>query len=224
MANEHGGDEAPGTGDAGGGFDLKAGSTDSHATEAYYDDWAADYDATLRRWNYQAPDDAVAILAPHLAAGARILDVGCGTGLFAQALKARVTCHVDGLDISAASLEIAERNGDYGTLQRHDLQETPLPVADDGYDAAACIGVLTYIEDSEALLADLCRVVRAGGFVHFTQRDDRWREIAFDGVLQRLTERGLWQPVTVSEPKPYLPENDDFGADIRVIHALYRVA
>lgn len=210
--------------DTGDGRDwLKDGTTDSADVAAYYDDWAATYDATLEDWNYQAPAEAAAVLGEKLTAGDRVLDVGCGTGLFGQALARRLKCRIDGLDISAASLAIADKRGVYDRLQRHDLQVTPLPVADDAFDAAACVGVLTYIEDAAGLLADLCRVVRPGGHILFTQRDDRWAEKKFDALITDLEKRGLWTPVTISEPLPYLPGNDDFADAIRVIRVLCRV-
>jgi predicted TPR repeat methyltransferase len=202
---------------------LKDGTTDSADVASYYDDWAATYDETLKTWNYQAPAKAAAALCETLTAGDRVLDVGCGTGLFGQALSRRLTCRIEGLDISAASLDIAEQMGVYTRLQRHDLQIIPLPVADDGFDAAACVGVLTYVEDAAGLLADLCRVVRPGGHILFTQRDDRWAEKDFDALIADLENRGLWVPVTISEPMPYLPGTEDFGNTIQVIQVLCRV-
>jgi len=207
-----------------GGFgSLKGGSTDSGAIAAYYDAWAATYDDNLKDWDYQAPVLAANTLGAHLEPGRAVLDVGCGTGLFARALADVVACRVTGLDISEASLKLAQEQGGYDRVQQHDLQKTPLPLADDAFDAAACIGVLTYIEDAPALLAELCRVVRPGGHILFTQRDDRWAEQNFDGLIADLDARGLWTPVAVSDAKPYLPGHDDFADDICVIYVLCRV-
>lgn len=158
---------------------LKTGSTDSAAIEAYYDDWAESYDRTLHEWDYKTPQEAAALLCDRLEPGAEVLDVGCGTGMFAAALSAGLACRIEGVDISAASLEIAGKTGTYDRLHRHDLQAAPLPFGDNSFDAAACIGVLTYIEDAASLLADICRIVRPGGWFAFTQRDDRWAEKRF---------------------------------------------
>lgn len=202
---------------------LKDGSTNSTAIAAYYDEWAETYDATLKSWDYQAPDDAAATLGAHLKSGDKILDVGCGTGMFAKAMSRHLDCHIEGIDISAASLEIAKKQGGYDRVQCHDLQTNPLPVPDNAFDAAACVGVMTYIEDAAGLLADLCRVVRPGGYLLFTQRDDRWVEKDFDSLITSFEERKLWTPLNVSKAKPYLPNNDDFRDSIRVIHALCQV-
>ncbi|USG60086.1 methyltransferase domain-containing protein [Sneathiella marina] len=202
---------------------LKDGSTDSAAIATYYDDWAETYDATLKNWDYQAPDDAVAILCEHLQAGDDILDVGCGTGLFGNALSRQLDCRIEGLDISTASLEIAERKGGYDRLRRHDLQDSPLPVPDNAFDAAACVGVMTYIEDAAGLLADLCRIIRPGGYILFTQRDDRWVEKNFGSLMGNFEERKLWTPLKISKAKPYLPKNEDFKDSIQVIYVLCQV-
>ena len=202
---------------------LVAGSTDSAAIEAYYDEWAETYDATLKDWDYRTPAEAAATLCTHLKPGANILDVGCGTGMFSKAMSGGLECRIEGMDISAASLEIAEKQGIYGGLQRHDLQSIPLPADNDAFDAAACVGVLTYIEDATDLLVDLCRVVRPGGYILFTQRDDRWAEKDFGTVIDSLQARRLWKILNVSEAKPYLPKNDEFSDSIRVIQALCSV-
>ncbi|MBN9671480.1 class I SAM-dependent DNA methyltransferase [Roseibium aggregatum] len=202
---------------------LKAGSTDSETVASYYDQFAETYDTTLAGWNYHAPDETVALMAPHLLPGARILDVGCGTGLVSEALKKRASYRVDGIDISPASLTLAEQRGTYERLICHDLQKHPLPCRDDDYDAAISVGVLTYIEDLLSLFRDLCRCVRGGGVIAFTERSDLWQTLDLDGKLKALADEDLWSVLHVSEPRAYLPGNKDFAEEIKVIHTLCRV-
>jgi len=206
---------------------MRKGTTDPRAVESHFDDWADSYDATLARWRYRTPDEIAALVAPSLRRdGARVLDVGCGTGLFGQALARQLEpapVALDGLDISAASLERAAAHKVYDRLRRHDLNVLPLPVADDSHDAAALVGVLTYFPDPEPLMRDLCRAVKPGGHVAFTQRSDLWEERDFDAMIARLESAGLWRRRHVSPPRPYLPGNDDFADEIAVIHTLCRV-
>lgn len=199
---------------------LRTGTTNSADVEAYYDDWADGYDETLDEWQYQAPDDASQLLSAHLDDGARILDVGCGTGLLGAALGRHGAYRIDGMDISQKSLDLAEQRGGYSRLIHHDLQNIPLPAGDDAYDAAASVGVLTYIQDAEALFRDLCRCVRPGGAIAFTQRSDLWEERMFPQIISRLETEGLWQNRHVSRPRAYLPGNEDFADEVRVIHTL----
>ena len=202
---------------------LKVGSTNSAAVGTYYDEWAETYDATLKNWDYQAPDNAATILCEYLKPGDNILDIGCGTGMFAKALSQRLDCRFEGIDISEASLEIAEQQGSYNRLQHHDLQKLPLPVTDNAFDAATCVGVMTYIADAAGLFADLCRIVRPGGYILFTQRDDRWAEKKFNSLINSFEERLLWRPLQISKPMPYLPKNDDYSDNVQVIHVLCQV-
>ena len=71
---------------------LVAGSTDSAAIEAYYDEWAETYDATLKNWDYRTPAEAAATLCAHLKPGTNILDVGCGTGMSSKAMSGSLEC------------------------------------------------------------------------------------------------------------------------------------
>ena len=203
---------------------LKGGSTDAAAVEAYYDDWAARYDKEIINWGYTAPDVAAAMLAEHLQPGAQVLDLGCGTGQFAEKLSNLLECRIDGIDISEASLQLAETHGCYASLRRVDLQQTPLPFADNTFDGAASVGVMTYIADPAALLANLCRIIRPGGFFIFTHRDDRWRERGYDDMIAELTARGLCEVLKITEPKPYLPKHEDFAEQIEVKFALLKVS
>ncbi|MEH6476752.1 MAG: methyltransferase domain-containing protein [Sneathiella sp.] len=202
---------------------LKDGSTNSTAIAAYYDEWAETYDVTLKNWDYQAPADVAKTLCEYLKPGDSVLDVGCGTGMFGKALSGRLDCLIEGIDISSASLEKAEEQNWYRRLQRHDLQVSPLPVADNAFEAAACVGVMTYIEDAPSLFVDLCRIVRAGGYIVFTQRDDLWQQKDFSSLLDDLEKRKLWKTLSVSNAVPYLPKNDEFSDTIGVIQVLCKV-
>ena len=184
-----------------------------------YDLWADTYDGDLAAWRYDAPLVAARAVAEyrsvHRLVGP-VLDAGCGTGLVGQALADVGARPFDGLDVSAASIARAERRGVYRTLIEHDLTVTPWPVGTDGYDAAVCVGVLTYVPETRALLEELCRVVRAAGLVLVTQRDDLWRERDMEGLLNELQAAGVLASASWTEPRPYLPGNADFADRIGV--------
>lgn len=203
---------------------LRAGSTDSGVVEDFYDSWAASYDETLKDWRYATPSDAADLLVPLLPTGAVVLDVGCGTGGMGDQLADRGAFDIDGFDISTASLALAAERGCYRALTQCDLQKLPLPAAEDSYHAAVSIGVLTYIEDGEALMRDLCRIVRPDGMIAFTMRSDLWAVRRYPKLLKDLAGDGLWSVHHISAPLPYLPGNADFQDDIKVIHTLCRVS
>ncbi len=204
---------------------LKQGSTSSAEVQQSYENWASSYDKDLAEWDYRAPLDAASLLKPSVYALSTILDAGCGTGLVGAALRhVGFTGDIDGIDLSPSSLEKARERGTYRSLRPVDFQELPLALADDAYDALTCVGVLTYVPDSEAILREFARVVRPGGVAVVTQRDDLFEERAFDRAIQGLVDAQVFVDATITEPKLYLPANPDFGSDIRVIYVMLTVS
>jgi predicted TPR repeat methyltransferase len=185
---------------------LDQGTSDAREVADRYDEWAQSYDDDLTSWSYQAPAVvAETVVTRHPEAGS-LLDVGCGTGLVGRALRARgFAGRILGLDISRASLEIAGRGGAYDSLEQADLQQR-LPVEDDTVDAVVCVGVMTYLPEVEAVWRELTRVARPGGLVVVTQREDLWPARECQAVVDRLRSEGVWTPLEITGPAPYLPQ------------------
>ena len=197
---------------------LLQGTTDTAEVAGRYDDWAETYDADLQAWSYRAPEVVADIVVARGSATASILDAGCGTGLVGRALRrAGFTGELHGIDLSEASLRVADDSGAYTTLAPADLQQ-PLTADDDSVDGLVCVGVMTYVPDVEAAWREFARVVRSGGLVVATQREDLWESRDCQGVIDRLTAEGVWEPVEVSGPAPYLPGNAEGMAPIGVYY------
>ena len=189
---------------------------DSESVAEYYDNWAEDYDRTLVQWQYEAPEQVAARLRRELAPEAVILDAGCGTGLSGKALAAAGFATIDGMDVSAHSLELAREHGVYRDLAHVDMQRLPLPYADDVYEGLVCVGVMTYLPDGAAVLREFARVVKPGGCIVLTQRDHLFEERRFGETLAALEKEGVLSGLTISEPMPYLPENEEFGDEVQI--------
>jgi SAM-dependent methyltransferase len=99
--------------------------------------------------------DVLSQLAPR---GGRVLDLGCGTGQSTRALRDRglraVGCDLSALFLSAAS----PRGFVVGDATR-------LPFTDSSFDVVAGYEFIEHVPDVPAVLAEMCRVVKAGGFV-----------------------------------------------------------
>ncbi len=206
------------------GLNELSANPDSGEIEQYYDQWAAAYDENLHDWNYQAPKEAAALLSQEVRLDADVLDAGCGTGLSGLALKALGYQHITGMDISQSSLDLAQKTGAYEKLAQVNMQQLPLPYKTDAFAGLQCVGVMTYVPDTDGILREFCRVVQSGGLVVFTQRDDLFVERNDVAVLQALEDEGLCENVSISEPRPYLPDNADYGDKIHVIYCTFRVA
>jgi predicted TPR repeat methyltransferase len=199
-------------------------STESTTVERDYDTFAetGEYDETFDEWGYVGPETAAAILKNYVPMESRILDAACGSGLTGTALRNLGYRNIEGIDISAKLLRIAERTEAYGRLQRVDMQQFPLPFEDGEYDAVNFIGALTYFETNE-ILRELCRTVRSGGFVVFSQRDDIMRDQNYGEQLDELEREGLWTRVFGTDPMPYLPRHPEYGDQIKVQYFVYEV-
>ncbi len=185
---------------------LHQGTSDPREVADRYDAWAQGYDDDLAAWSYRAPEVVAATVVTRLPAAESVLDVGCGTGLVGRALRGRgFTGELRGLDISQASLDVAGRTGAYTSVEQADLQQR-LPVADASADAVVCVGVMTYLPEVEAIWRELARAARPGGLVVVTQREDLWHERECAAVVERLQADGVWTPLEVAGPAPYLPE------------------
>lgn len=100
--------------------------------------------------------------------GERILDVGCGPGVYVDELLAEVgpAGSVAGIDASPQMLAIAARRCEgRGDVSFHQADVTSLPFPDSAFDAAFSVQVMEYVADIGAALDELHRVVRPGGRV-----------------------------------------------------------
>lgn len=100
-----------------------------------------------------------AALDAHLFAGARIVEVGVGTGAVAAPLTERGH-RVVGVDLAPAMLALA-RSRAPGRLVQADA--TALPVADATADAVVAVWAVHVVGDTDALAREVHRVLRPGG-------------------------------------------------------------
>ncbi|HKC64784.1 MAG TPA: methyltransferase domain-containing protein, partial [Pyrinomonadaceae bacterium] len=91
-----------------------------------------------------------------LVEGMRVLDVGCGNGFIAHHLTALLGTKVVGIDVERATC--ARIN-----YLCYDGERFPLP--DDSFDAVLLCYVLHQAQNLRAVLAEVCRVLRAGGLI-----------------------------------------------------------
>lgn len=178
---------------------VYAAATPGELADAYAA-WAATYDRETAELGYCLPFLIPGWLARHLPAGAGpVLDAGCGTGLTGPCLRALGYDAVEGLDMSADMLAIAESRGAYGVLKQGMLGET-LPWPDGHFAAFVSAGVFTAGHAPAAGLRDLVRITRPGGLAVFTVRDRLLDTAGFRALFSELAAAGRWRPVEESPP------------------------
>lgn len=187
-------------------LDLKDAKNDNRLTEVYRD-WAKkyDYDNDHVLGTVSQPK-SVNLLSTRLKdKTAKIIDVGCGTGLVGEKLKAKDFIYFDGLDISKDMLSIAKSRG-YRNLFLGSLNKQ-LPVLDDAYDAAMCIGVFTHGHVSSDRFNELCRIVKPGGYVCFTINEGVFEEYGFKEMIAEFQLNKVWEVISLYKDDYMTSEN-----------------
>ena len=98
------------------------------------------------------------------AAGERVLDIACGTGVAARYAMGLVGAAgaVAAFDIDAGMIAYARSLEDAAGIDWHTLSVMDLPFADDAFDVAVCNQGLQFFPDRIAALMEIRRVLRAG--------------------------------------------------------------
>lgn len=91
---------------------------------------------------------------------ARVLDIGCGTGLILEELNGRATAV--GLDFSHQALSFCRKRG-LDNLISGDVSH--LPIADSSLDLVLALDLFEHIKDDVSLIRDIHRILKPGGYL-----------------------------------------------------------
>ena len=170
-----------------------------HESRLYYE-LSHFYDLIFRRVFY--PRIAMVIRALDIKPGARVLELGVGTGLSLGAYPPH--CHVTGIDLAPDMLERAQdkidRNGwRHITLQQGDALD--LKFADDSFDYVMAFHVVSVVPDPQGMMAEARRVCSPGGTItiinHF--RSPKPMVDRLTRTIHPVTRRLGWTTLRLSE-------------------------
>jgi len=179
----------------------------------YYDAFASTYDtdfADALGWHYPAAI-AVAYRDTASKSDTPIADVGCGTGLVASALNLPRE-QVDGIDISAKMLRVAEEKQLYRSLYKVDLTKALDEIAND-YGAVLSAGTFTSGHLGPEPLESLLDIARANALFVIGVKKAYFQEAGFEPVLRNMETGGLITDLQVAEVPMYAKAGHDHSAD-----------
>lgn len=165
---------------------------DPDETLKLYADWSETYDQTmLDGLAYRSPQQIAKLAAvTEPRRDVRVLDVGCGTGLLADSLRAQGFNQVDGLDYSAPMLAVAQREGRIDKAFLRDLNER-LEMGAGCYDMLVSTGTFTHGHVGAGCLPELLALLVPGGRLICTVHRDVWDQGGFGTGLQALADASV---------------------------------
>ena len=140
--------------------------------QSMFDSMANDFDRHLRDLAYRVPEALAGIVMPWLRANrpARVIDLGCGTGLVGAAL-AGSGAEVTGIDASGEMLRRASERGAYARLVQGDLVSELERTVPSQAHAILAADVFIYLGDLQPVFAAASRALVPGGRFAFSIED-----------------------------------------------------
>src|SRR5437667_1032086 len=124
-------------------------------------------------------------------AGARLLNVGCGTGGFNEAVR-RAGADAWGVDASPEAAAIAALRAP-GRILCAAAEELPLPTG--SVDLVYCYSTLEHVADAGRAVREMVRVLRPGGALYL-HTPNRWA--CFEGHYKLFWLPGLPRPLAAA--------------------------
>jgi SAM-dependent methyltransferase len=160
-----------------------------------FDDGDA-YEDFMGQWSLLAGDAFLDWLAP--APGLRWVDVGCGNGAFTERLIARCAVReVQGIDPSEGQIAFARTRLARAPATFRVGDAMALPCADGTFDAAVMALVIFFVPAPARGVAEMARVVRAGGGVCAYAWDILGGGFPYAALQEEMAALGqppLWPP------------------------------
>ncbi len=124
----------------------------------YYDTFSSIYERDRHQGYHRWLDTRSTALVAPWAERARVLEVGCGTGLILREVEP-IASEAIGLDLSRGMLEVSRKRG----LKVVEASATEIPFTSDSFDLVYSFKVLAHVPDLATAVREMVRVTRPGG-------------------------------------------------------------
>lgn len=154
--------------------------------------------------------------------GKRVVDVGCGGGILADAM-ARMGAEVLGIDLASKSLKVAQLHaleaGTTGVNYREVSAETLSDEQPGLFDVVTCMEMLEHVPDPSAVVQACARLVKPGGWVFFSTLNRNPKSFLFAIVgaeyILNLLPKGTHEYARLIKPSELVQWARDAGLDLQ---------
>lgn len=163
-------------------------SYDKSQATAEFTRWSRSYDRSILQWLLFGPSHRAMLARVDRAFGdqpIRVLDVGCGTGIFAAHLRAAFPkASIWGIDLVAGMLSkgAARWRAHADRVLPVQADSERLPFGDGAFDVVTCANSFHHYPDQQRAVCEMRRVLRPGGRLILVDgyRDAPWGWFIFD--------------------------------------------
>jgi ubiquinone/menaquinone biosynthesis C-methylase UbiE len=155
-----------------------------------FDSWSRGYDRSILQKIFFKPSHDKLLSIAKIQEGSRILDIGCGTGLFARRIAVEYpNVEVVGLDLSEGMLLKARANCaglDQIRLVQGDSEH--LPFESNSFDLVTCVHSFHHYPHQALVVREMFRVLKPDGQLLIVDgnRDQWWGWLVFDLVVTTI--------------------------------------
>lgn len=155
-------------------------------------------------------------------AGQRVLDVGCGGGILADAM-ARQGAQVLGIDLATKSLKVAQLHAleaETPNVQYREVSAEALAAEQPGqFDVVTCMEMLEHVPDPASIVRACATLVKPGGWVFFSTLNRNPKAFLFAIVgaeyVLNLLPRGTHEYAKFIKPSELAGHCRQAGLDVQ---------
>lgn len=112
------------------------------------------------------------LMGPTGVRGKRVLDVGCGGGILAEAMARRGAAQVLGIDLADKPLRVAQLHAHEAGIDNIDYREVAVEALaveqPSAFDVVTCMEMLEHVPDPASVVRACASLVKPGGQVFFS--------------------------------------------------------
>ena len=140
-------------------------------------------------------------MLPQDLSGMRVLDIGCGYGDFARRARGSRASNVLGIDVSKRMLKRAKELTFDRAIEYRRMSIEEMDLGDETFDLVASSLTLHYVEDDEAALDKVARILKTGGHFVFSVEHPMCTARSEQQWIRDSSGHALYWPVDFYRPE-----------------------